>query len=109
MITYDGQPCTNQCRGCPATREAGITRNSPSRVAIVVDFPLDVDHKRDEFLTSDGGKLAELVLNAHGIALHDCYTTSALNCRPADVKKEAMMKNAMLACRDRLVVELQKA
>jgi len=46
-------------------------------------------------------------LEEFGIDVDDCYITSALNCRPAKDKKGAL-KNAMLACRPRLVAELRE-
>jgi uracil-DNA glycosylase family 4 len=99
-------PCTDRCRSCPITRPAQVTRPGAADIAIVVDFPTYEDTVRDSFLQGQAGILARRTLEAYGINADDCYITSALNCRPAKDKKGAL-KNAMLACRERLVNELR--
>jgi len=100
-------PFTDCCRSCPCTRPAGVTRPPHADVAIVVDFPTDVEHKRDRFLQSDSGHLIRAVLAGHGLEVDDCYITSALNCRPPK-GKEALLKKAMQSCKPRLIGELKK-
>lgn len=101
--------CLRVCTGCPSSRVAQIDRYEPiGDVAIVVDFPTDQDAVKGDFLQGDSGTLAQMVLQAAGVDLESAYYTTALNCRP-NPKKEAMMKKAMLGCRERLVKELQQA
>lgn len=99
---------TDVCRKCPCQRPACVTRSAPADVAIVVDFPTDHDHKKDTFLQGDSGTLARRTLEAYGINVDECYVTSALNCRPAKDKK-GVLKTAMLACRERLILELRRS
>lgn len=97
---------TDCCRKCPCTRPAGVTRTAPSDIAIVVDFPTDVDRHKDSLLNGDSGTLAKSLLKGYGIDPDECYMTTALNCRP-NSKKDGVLKNAMLSCRERLVHELR--
>ena len=100
-------PSTDCCRRCPCLRPAPVSRTGPADIAIVVDFPTYHDTARDELLQGDSGKVARRTLAACGIDVDECYITSALNCRPPKDKK-GVLKNAMLACRERLVDELHE-
>lgn len=59
-------------------------------------------------MAGDEGGLARLVFKGAGFKAEDCYLTTALNCRPQK-GKEKLLKNAMLACKSRLVKELKEA
>lgn len=110
MIEFNGKPYSAECDACPfPSRPAGITRGPVAEIAIVVDSPLDVDHKRNQFLTSDSSKLITTLLDAYGLDLEDVYLTSALNCRVTKFDKEAQVKKAMLTCAPRLRSELRRA
>lgn len=100
------------CSDCPSSREAAVTRPvDRAELAIVFDFPTQREAARDRWLDGGKGSAAQLVLNVMdglGIEQDEVYLCSAVNCRP-NVKKQAMMKNAMLACRTRLIQELREA
>src|SRR5436190_23003195 len=99
------------CPNCPCVvdRLAPCQRvKGKNKVAIVVDHPATMDQAKRTLLNGDSGLIAKKVLTGYGLKPSDCYITSALNCRP-NVKKEALMKNAMLACKDRLLMELEDA
>jgi uracil-DNA glycosylase family 4 len=98
----------DRCRGCPVERDGGVSRPEPKEVAIVLDYPTSIEVGRDKLISGDSGLLLKKVLLSHGIRVEDCYVTTALNCRP-QVNKEAMLKKAMLSCRDRLLYELKAA
>lgn len=100
------------CRGCPSARAACVTRpRGTARIAVVLDFPSELEDARDEWMASKRGGAGALLrdtLEAAGIDLDQVYLCSALNCRP-NVGKQAMLKNAMLSCRERLIDELKHA
>lgn len=85
-----------------------MTRTQHSDIAIVVDHPTDIENKKDAWLQSDSGNLIRMVLASHGLKVDDCYVCSALNCRPLKTASDTVKKNAMLACRPRLVQELKE-
>lgn len=95
------------CGKCPSENQVCVTRQrSTADIAIVVDHPSSLDASKDQFFTGDAGKLVREVLHHNGIRTSDTFVCSALNCRP-NTKKEAMLKNAMLSCRERLISELK--
>lgn len=102
------------CRGCPTDekRQVCVTRQTESAdVAIVFEMPSQEAAVKDNWYagrTSGAGALIKQCLASVGISIDDVYTCSALNCR-SNRKKEAMMKNAMLSCRPRLIEELKEA
>jgi len=49
-----------------------------------------------------------MALEANGLKVDDCYICSALNCRPLKNVSDSVKKNAMLACRPRIVQELKE-
>src|SRR4051812_34705204 len=97
-----------ECGTCPCNPErfAPVLRTSRSDTAIVVDHPTALEQAKRYLLAGDTGNLAKQVMKAYGLLPNMVYTTTAVNCRP-NTKKEAMMKKAMLGCRDRLVDELK--
>ena len=99
---------TDCCRSCPCKRPAGVTRTPPADVAIVVDHPTDIETKKDTFLQSDSGNLIRMVLEGNGLNPDDCYICSALNCRPLKTASDSVKKNAMQACKPRLIQELKE-
>lgn len=104
--------CHTCCADCPTGRDAVVTRTlKTAEVAIVFDFPTEREAKADTWLKGGKGSGAQLVLNvldALGVEQEDVYICSAVNCRP-NAKKQAMLKNAMVACRTRLIQELREA
>lgn len=98
------------CSACPSLSYQFVERNSPFPVAIVFDSPTENEVKHGRWLAGPRGGAAELLRTLLGefTELNDLYFTSAVNCRP-NPKKKAMQKNAMHACRERLVYELQDA
>lgn len=107
-----GAACHTCCGDCPSDREAVVTRTvTQAEVAIVLDFPTEREVNGDQWLKGGKGSAAQLILNvldAMGVEQEDVYVCSAVNCRP-NAKKQAMLKNAMLACRTRLIQELKEA
>lgn len=99
---------TDCCRHCPCKRPAQVTRTAPADIAIVVDHPTDIETKKDTWLQSDSGSLIRMVLQSNGLDVDDCYICSALNCRPLKNATDSVKKNAMLACRPRIVEELKE-
>jgi DNA polymerase-1 len=103
--------CVN-CRGCPSERKDCVTRHvSSAEMAIVFEFPTQEAVTKDDLLAGKYGGATDLLRKtaaSKGLDLEDVYLCTAVNCRP-NVKKEAMLKNAMLACRERLVKELKEA
>lgn len=99
-----------QCHGCPSNRGAPIHRRDTIArdIAIVVDHPTAMEQSKENLLLGDTGYIVKQMLQEVGINADECYVTTALNCRP-NVKKEKMMKNAMLSCRGRVVRELKEA
>lgn len=106
------EACHTCCKSCPTERDAVVTRRvREAEIAIVVDFPTEREAKRDQFLDGGKGSAAQLVLSVLdqiGIDQENVYVCSAVNCRP-NPTKQAMLKNAMKACRTRLVQELKEA
>lgn len=106
-----GEVAHNNCRGCPIDRSAIISRQTDQAdVAIVLDFPTGKEISRNKWFSGGRGSAAELVLNIlDGLKIkqEDLYICSALNCRP-NPEKKAMVKNSMLACRNRLIQELRE-
>jgi uracil-DNA glycosylase family 4 len=101
-----------RCKGCPSQREACVPRTcSTADVAIVFDHPSEAEDARGEWLAGKRGGVGDLMRGAmehYDADPHQTYLCSALNCRPQAGKK-ALMKNAMIACRERLVQELKVA
>lgn len=99
---------TCECSGCPSTRLAPCHRNKPSITAILVEAPTALEQAKHQLLAGDSGKLVKQILRHYGLEPNNCYITTALNCRP-NMKKDAMVKKAMLACRQRVLDELKVA
>jgi len=96
----------DQCKDCPSERPVWVNRHEgATNTAIVLDFPQTLDQAKKSLLNGDAGNIIKQLLNFYGIDWRDCYVTTALNCRPKG-KKEALLKKAMFACRDRLIDEL---
>lgn len=96
----------DQCKGCPSIRPVWVNRNEGTTdTAIVLDFPPSIDQAKKTLLNGDSGNIIKKLLEFYGINWEDCYVTTALNCRPKG-KKEALLKKAMFACRNRLIDEL---
>lgn len=102
----------SHCRGCPSSKQCAVTRPlERAEVAIVVDFPSEMEDSHDEWMVSKRGGAGELLrksIEALGVDIEDLYICSAVNCRP-NPQKKAMVKNAMLSCRERLLDELKHA
>lgn len=100
------------CRGCPCSSSAVVSRPpTGSSIAVVFGWPSELEVKRDTWLTGKRGGAQALLascLESAGADLDDIYFCSAVNCQP-NPKKKAMQKNAMLACRERLICELREA
>lgn len=96
------------CAGCPCEKPCLVPRGEPKEIAIVVDWPTQAEGSRERFFTSEVGKQLRRMFAQADVNLKDVYITSALNCRP-NQKKEAMIRNAMQACRKRLIAELREA
>lgn len=100
------------CRNCPTARESIISRPiDGAEYAIILDAPTESEGKVDRFFAGKRGgpgALLEATIGAAHGELDDLYIGTAVNCRP-NVKKKAMQKNAMIACRERLLEELKEA
>lgn len=101
-----------RCRNCPSHAGCIVTRcHEKADMAIVLDAPTAMEGKADEWLRSKrggAGALLSTTIEAAGGVIADMYVCSAINCQP-DMKKSAMVKNAMLSCRERLLYELKAA
>lgn len=97
-----------ECSGCPSSRLAPCIRSGTSDTAILLEHPTALEQAKRSLLGGDTGKLVKQIMRAYGLEPLNCYVTTALNCRP-NVKKEAMLKRAMLSCRERVIDELKCA
>lgn len=102
----------DKCKGCPSSRCETVTRTcTRADIAIVYDWPTDSEIKHDRWFAgrrSGPNELMRLMIQGHGYDPDDIYVCSAVNCVPNRTKK-VMQKNAMLACRERLLEELHAA
>jgi DNA polymerase-1 len=101
------------CRSCPTAARSIVARTPAAcDVAIVLDAPADGDVKRQAWLTGKRGGpsdlLRQVITGISGQDIEEFYVCSALNCRP-NMKKKAMVKKAMISCRERLIDELRDA
>ena len=100
------------CTKCPSNGHSVLDRNEQiGDTALVVDWPSEIEEKRNTWLAgkrNGANDLLRALLEAQGVNIDDLYICSAVNCRP-NAKKKAMQKNAMLACRERLIQELKDA
>src|SRR4051812_5353431 len=95
-----------ECLGCPSSRFAPCRRTSASDTAILIEAPTALEQAKRQLLAGDSGKMVKQILRHHGLEPANCYVIPALNCRP-NMKKEAMVKKAMVACRQRVLDELK--
>lgn len=100
------------CRDCPLDTRARVTRHvEQADVAIVFEHPSSEAALTDDLLSGRKGSGTHLLRSTCeevGIDLDSAYVCSATNCYPS-AKREAVLKKAMLACRERLVSELRSA
>jgi uracil-DNA glycosylase family 4 len=108
MRNFDSSEWNGCCRGCPSTRLAPCRRTKPSDTAILVEYPTALEQAKKTLLGGDSGNLVKTLLRHYGLEPTSCFVTTAVNCRP-NAKKEAMMKKAMLGCRERVLDELKAA
>lgn len=95
------------CRNCPAPEGAVCDRpEGRYDIAVVVDFPTNLEARRGRLMEGDTGQLIRAVMRAGGAKDNTYYTTSALNCRPSDHRRETVLRTYMEACRRRLIHEL---
>lgn len=106
------EACHRICSGCRCVTQGAVFRPiERCSTAIVFDFPTELELRRDEWLASKrkGARAVfRAMLEALGVDPDDVYFASAVNCRP-NPRKKVMQKDAMLACRERLLQELQEA
>jgi uracil-DNA glycosylase family 4 len=105
---HSSQDWQCECSGCPSSRLAPCRRSRPSDTAILIEAPTALEQAKHQLLAGDSGKIVKQILRHYGLEPNNCYVTSALNCRP-NMKKEAMVKKGMLACRQRVLDELRVA
>lgn len=102
---------SDRCKNCPCIEGCSITRKrTRADIAVVFDQPTAEQLKKDEWLPRKRRQpgLFEAMLDALDVDPNDIYFCSALNCAP-DQKKKTVVKNGMLACRERLIDELREA
>lgn len=104
--------CERGCEKCPCAVQTAVFRPlERSEVAFVFDYPSEAEVKHDEWLRGKRGGTGDLlreILRSLGQNPDDVYMCSAVNCRP-NSRKTVMQKNAMLACKSRLIEELEEA
>lgn len=109
-LTTGDHACVG-CRSCPSAHPCHVTRRGTGPIAVVLDHPTEAEETRDAFMAGKRGGASDLLrttLEAAGLDPKELYVCSALNCRP-NVSKKAMLKKAMLSCRERLLQELKEA
>src|SRR4029078_11728282 len=80
-----------------------------SDTAIVIDQPTTQEIKADTFFAGGRGSFGAFMkaaIEGCGVECDDLYISTASNCKP-NLKKNAMLKKAMNACRLRLIDELK--
>lgn len=106
------EACHRVCSGCRCSTQGAVFRPlERCATAVVFDFPTELELKRDEWLASrrKGARAVfQAALEALGVDPDDVYFCSAVNCRP-NPRKKALLRHAMIACRQRLLRELQDA
>lgn len=103
---------SSTCRDCPCSTECYVTRQEGQyRNAIVFEtFGTEAVLKDNPWAGKRGSQVSlvkETALQV-GLDLDETYVCAALNCRPKG-KGEALLKNSMKACRERLLEELRCA
>jgi DNA polymerase I len=75
-------------------------------VALVLDYPTNLERAKGRLLQGDTGKLIRLTLESLGVDEQDVNVVSALNCKPP-VAKPKLLRESMACCRARLLRELR--
>jgi len=101
-----------RCEECPLAVGGKLVpslvpSSGKAKVAFVGEAPSQADTRTGTIFTGPSGKLLNIVMHHHGIERSDVVMTNACMCRPADGK--APPKSAIMACRPRLLAELQEA
>lgn len=97
-----------KCEQCPL-REIGryVPSSGPesAKLAFVGEAPGLQEARGGKPFVGPSGKLLNIVLSHHNIAREEVFLSNATLCRPPD--NAAPARSAILACRDRLLGELQ--
>lgn len=98
-----------KCEECPL-REGGrfVETVGPATadLAVVGESPSKMDTRSGQAFSGPSGRLLNIVLDHHGLDKDEIVFTNATLCRPPD--GSAPPKSAILACRQRLVMELEE-
>ena len=97
------------CEECPLAetgRYVSSGGNAEALLAFVGEAPGVQEIKTGKQFSGPAGKLLDMVLRHHNIRRSDVILTNAVLCRPIDGSSPP--RSAMLACRPRLLAELQK-
>lgn len=99
-----------KCEECPLYREhtyvPSYIPEKSNEIAVVGEAPGANEHRSGIPFTGESGKLLNVVLKANGIERNETLLTNACSCRPAN--NDTPPKEAIAACKPRLISELQE-
>lgn len=95
-------PC-RACQNPPIVCDRIVGRKP---IALVLDYPTNLEKSKGRLLQGDTGKLIRATLKTLGVDERDVNVITALNCKPPTAKPK-LLRESMACCRARLLRELR--